>query len=122
MLITSRSSRFIHRTLLPEYVEFVTLRRRQENTPVNQWVQEKWRGVELDDTEETDPTGQSYLTVLMKHWYLIKENVSWKAPMIGDQIVEADGTVTELNSAAPVIHQIFRNYMFEIRGTIQAVP
>lgn len=122
MIINARTSKWMHRTLFTEELsEFVTLRRRQANKPANQWVQERWRAVQLDTTEETEPTGASYITVLTRHWYLMKENPEYDAPNIGDQLVEKDGTVTELNSMVPVVHAIFRDYMFEVVGAVQGV-
>ena len=121
MLINARTSRFIHRTLSPEYTIFVTLRRRQENRPASAWVQERWRAEQLDIEEETDGVGGAYLTLKTNKWILYKEDPNRKPPGVGDQIVEADGTVTELNSAVPIQHKLFRNYLFEVTGAVQGV-
>ena len=122
MLLNARNCRWLHRSLDPEYVEYVTLRRRVENTPVAQWPQERWKAQRINLSEETDATGGSYLTVFISKWRLYREfPQAQMAPRVGDQLVQKDGTVTELNSAVPVMHALFTNYIYEVEGTVVGV-
>lgn len=122
MLLNARNCRWMHRTLNPELVEFVTLRRRLENTPVTEWPQTRWKAQSLVKTEQTDSAGGGYLTVFTNKWRLYREYPeAQQPPRVGDQLVQADGTVIELNSAVPVNHALFYNYAYEVDGVVVGV-